>query len=148
MAKDKVELLRDWYSLSEAAEIAGLKVDDLIHLAARNKLPICVNANNWNVTSVTEVPHTMFDKSDEFRTLVGSNAIDRDGFEQRVAEFLSKSESSDDDSDVRITHDREGRFGGLYGTGLIGIQPISWTCFHYASTFFCVTHIFPTLCWT
>lgn len=62
MAKDKADkvvLHRPYYSLSEAEELTDYKVLDLIHMAARGELQVCVNADGWLASRVYEIDHSI-----------------------------------------------------------------------------------------
>jgi hypothetical protein len=127
---DKVELHRDWYPLSEVAEIAGLKVDDLIHLAMMMKLPIYIWADNWRPVEIFEV-----DNSDKFEInrLIRLASQPHGAANKEVNQTVIEIPISNDPRKSvfgNITkHERDGHFARLYTTQIAGFVRVARYCF-------------------
>lgn len=123
MAKDKadkVELLRDWYSLAEAAAMADKQPDDLLHMAKRGELQICVIAGGWSASRVYEIDHSIDVERDGFSiSYRGPDAPefptgDDESFADKVIEWQHGQERQDAVVHNLVSYGRRGQNGWWY----------------------------------
>lgn len=135
MPTDKIDLKRDFYPLQEAAELAGLKADDLIHMAAQGKLTVSVLADNWEIGAVYEIERSPDFEGDLTKvSYVGPGPIEfpEPGDEEFHAKFEAWKQNKDKKDIVVGRHrvyGRQGPFAYFYSLLFRGPQPISKVSF-------------------
>jgi len=130
--------VRDYYPIAEAAELLDYQNNDLIHLAAKGKIPIYVNATRWMAKRIYQYDHSI-ELGDDLRSrlkvtyrgtappeMPETHAPDHAAKED---EWLDAHDSRDIVIGNMVDFSKHGKYRALYEITLDGHVPVAEKCF-------------------